>query len=86
MPKASTPPKLAISPQMKHAWRRYESGDVVVARREAKKVLEAPSAPGDPGQARDLLERTGVSKSALYYALLAATLILVLILLAVVRS
>lgn len=86
MPRTSTPPKVAISPQMKHAWRRYESGDVVVARREAKKVLEAPSAPGDAPQARDLLERTGVSKSALYYALLAATLILVLILIAWLRS
>ena len=86
MAKASTPPKVAISPQMKHAWKRYESGDVVVARREAEKVLEAPSAPGDAAQARDLIDRTKVSKTALYYSLLAATLILLLIVLALIRS
>ena len=71
---------------MKQAWRHYESGDVVVARREAKEILAGSSSPGDAAQAEDLLQRTRVSKIALYYALGAALVISLLIVLAVLRG
>jgi hypothetical protein len=86
MPRGATSTKAAISPRMKQAWRHYESGDVVVARREAKEILSASPSALDAAQAEDLLERTGVSKIALYYALGAALVISLLIVLAVLRG
>ena len=71
---------------MKQAWRRYESGDVVMARREAKAILAGSPSPADAAQAEDLWQRTRVSKTALYYALGAATVISLLIVLAVLRG
>jgi len=86
MPRGTTSAKSAISPRIKQAWRHYESGDVVVARREAKEVLAASASPADAAQAENLLQRTGVSKIALYYALGAALVISLLIVLAVLRG
>ena len=86
MPRGATSTKPAISPRMKQAWRHYESGDVVVARREAKEILARSPSPVDAAQAEDLLQRTRVPKTALYYALGAALVISLLIVLAVLRG
>ena len=86
MPRGATSTKPAISSRMKQAWRHYESGDVVVARREAMEILAGSPSPVDTAQAEDLLQRTGVSKTALYYALGATLVISLLIVLAVLRG
>ena len=86
MAKGASSSKVALSPQMKTAWRLYEAGDVVGARREATQVLARSPSPTDASQARDLIDRTGVPTSALYFALFALALVALMIVLAVARS
>ena len=71
---------------MKGAWKLLDAGDVVAARRAAKEVLAKGPAPEEEGEARDLLARTAFPKEGLILALAAATLIALLILVAVLRG
>lgn len=69
----------ATSSQMKEAWRLYNAGDVVSARREAMRILADSPSPVEAEQSKDLIERTKVPRFAWYLALVAAALILTMI-------
>lgn len=72
--------KASSGSRIKSAWRLYNAGDVVAARREAKAILvETPSA-ADAQQADELIERTRVPRFAWWVAAFAAGLILTMIL------
>jgi hypothetical protein len=73
-------------PDMKTAWKHYESGDVVTARREAAAVLQGQGDGGDKEQAADLLERTRFPKMGWILAATAAGLISIMLVLAIARS
>jgi Tfp pilus assembly protein PilF len=74
------------SARMALAWRLFDEGDKLLARREAKSVLaDSPSGP-DAEQARDLLARTAIPRIALFAGSGAAALIILLILLAIART
>lgn len=85
MAKGGQTPKDPASPEMRAAWQRLESGDVVSARREALRILSANPSPDDKAQAEELLRRTRTPPALYGFALLAAVLIALLILLAVSR-
>ncbi|XXF76710.1 molecular chaperone DnaJ [Myxococcaceae bacterium GXIMD 01537] len=85
MAKGGQTPKDPASPEMRAAWQRLEAGDVVSARREAERILSATPSPEDAAQAQELLRRTRTPTALYGFALLAAALIVVLILLAVYR-
>ncbi len=70
---------------MREAWRLLDAGDVLAARREASRLL-ATGTPEEQDEARELLQRTRFPKEALAVAAIAATLIALLILLAVLRG
>ncbi len=53
---------------MQGAWRHFESGDTVLARREAKKILASPPTEADAEQAKDLLSRTRIPPLAFIIA------------------
>lgn len=74
------------SPQMKQAWKHFESGDKLTARREAKAVLAGNPGEEDARQARELIDRTRLPPIALYTAAAAALIIVSLIVLAAVRG
>ena len=86
MRKGTTPSKSSLSPKLKQAFRQYEAGDVVAARRQARLVLLESPSPADAAQAQDLIDRTGTPRAAFYFALLAALAICSMIILAVLRS
>jgi len=71
---------------MREAWRLLDAGDVLAARREASRFLAQDAPPEERDEARELLERTRFPKQALAAAAIAATLIALLILLAVLRG
>jgi len=73
------PSKAASGSKLKNAWKLYNAGDVVAARREAKAVLADSPSAADGEQAKELIERTGVPRFAWYLAMLAAALILTMI-------
>ena len=69
------------SPAMKDAWRLFDSGDKVRARKKAQDVLAQPASDEDAQQARELLQRTQVPPLAWALAgavLLVATLLIVI--------
>lgn len=71
------------SGRMKEAWKLYNAGDVVSARREARRLMaESPDEP-DAEQARNLIERTEVPSFAWYLAVVAAALILAMIIIGI---
>ncbi len=72
-------PKAASSSRLKNAWKLYNAGDVVAARREADAVLADSPNPTDAEQAKELIERTGVPRIAWYLALMAAALVSIMI-------
>jgi hypothetical protein len=72
-------PKSASGSRLKNAWRLYNAGDVVAARREAKVVLADSPHPTDAEQAKELIERTRVPRVAWYLALMAAAVISIMI-------
>jgi len=76
----------AGTPAMREAWRLLESGDVKAARRSAQAVLAGTPTPEDTTEANDLLRRTGFPLEALKVAALAATLIVVLLIVAALRG
>jgi hypothetical protein len=71
---------------MDEAWRKYDLGDVVTARRLAKQVLAGSPSADIAGQANDLLQRTRTPVEAFYFAALAAVLIAVMVVLAIRSS
>ena len=73
------PSKAASGSKLKNAWKLYNAGDVVAARREAKAVLADSPSVEDAEQAKELIERTEVPRFAWYLAMLAAALILTMI-------
>jgi hypothetical protein len=85
MAKGGQTPKDPASPEMLAAWRRLDAGDVVSARREAQRILAANPSPEDRAQAEELLRRTRTPPALYGFALLAAVIIAVLVLLAVYR-
>jgi hypothetical protein len=74
------------SETLQAAWRAYDAGDVVAARRLATAVAIAPPSPAAEAEARDLLRRTDVAWPVLLFGAFAGLLMLALILIAVVRS
>lgn len=85
MAKGGQTPKDPASPEMRAAWQRLEAGDVVSARREAERILSHAPSPDDKAQAEELLRRTRTPPSLYAFALLAAVLIALLVLLAALR-
>jgi hypothetical protein len=74
------------SETLQAAWRAYDAGDVVAARRLAMGVSMAPPSPGVEAEARDLIRRTDVAWPVLIFGGFAGLLMVALILLAVLRS
>jgi len=72
-------PKTASGSRLKNAWKLYNAGDVVAARREANTVLADSPNPTDAEQAKDLIDRTRVPRFAWYLALMAAALVSIMI-------
>ncbi|MGA9526063.1 MAG: molecular chaperone DnaJ [Myxococcaceae bacterium] len=70
---------------MQGAWRHFESGDTVLARREAKKILASPPTEADAAQARELLARTQIPRLAFLIAVVVAFLATMLVLIARTR-
>jgi hypothetical protein len=85
MAKGGQTPKDPASPEMRAAWQQLDAGDVVSARREAQRILSASPSPDDKAQAEELLRRTRTPPALYGFALLAAVIIAVLVLLAVYR-
>jgi hypothetical protein len=81
---AATAPR--TSARMERAWRLFDEGDKLLARREAKAILGDSSSGPDAEEARELLERTQIPRVALIAAGAAAALVLLLILLAIART
>lgn len=79
-------PSGPVSARMHQAWRMFEEGDKLGARREAKDILAGTASEEETRQANDLLERTAIPKIAFITAAVAAVTIAVLILIAVVRT
>jgi hypothetical protein len=79
----------ASDPEPAEALRRAQqaltTGDVVTARRMARKALDSPREK-DTAEARDILSRTDVAWPLLAYGAVAALCFLLLVLVAVLRS
>jgi hypothetical protein len=78
--------KVASGPEMKAAWKLYDAGDKVAARREAQGVLRDSPPDAEKQQAADLLERTGFPKMGYVLAAVSAALILAMVVLALTRT
>lgn len=74
------------TPAMKEAWRLIDIGDVKAARRAAQSVLASGPSAEEATEAQDLLGRTAFPREALKVAALAATLIAVLLIVAILRG
>lgn len=85
MAKGGAAPKAPAS-GIKLALRTYEDGDVLSARRQAKKVLASTPSDDDRIAAADLIDRTRIPKVGFLLAGGAATVILLMILLVLVRG
>jgi hypothetical protein len=73
------PAKGTSGSRMKSAWKLFEAGDVVAARREAKAALADSPSEAETEQAKDLIDRTRAPKFAWYMALMAAALIITMV-------
>jgi len=71
---------------LQEAWRRYEAGDQVGARREARKVLDEKPADAVRAEAEALIARTGPPTWAWPYAAAAAVVLALMLALAIVRG
>jgi hypothetical protein len=87
MAKSAQPPRGAASPspRMREAWKHFEGGDKLAARREAEGVLRDNPSEVDAREARELLERTRTPPVAFLLAGVAAALIVGLVALALFR-
>lgn len=83
----STGAPAASSPELVQAWRQFEAGDVVSARRTAAGLLATGSlSDSDQASAEDLISRTQFPKWAFAFAAFAGGVIVLLIVLAITRS
>jgi hypothetical protein len=80
-----TPPVEKVSPALQGAWRFFESGDTVMARKEAKRILASPPSEADAAQARELLARTRIPGLAFIIAGAVVFLASMLVLIALTR-
>ncbi len=70
---------------MQAAWKLKDSGDVVAARREAERILADNPTPEDKTQAEELLRRSSTAPALYGFAILAAVLLVLLVVLAATR-
>ncbi|OJT27537.1 molecular chaperone DnaJ [Archangium sp. Cb G35] len=73
------------SPRMQAAWKLKDSGDVLSARREAERILADNPTPEDKAQAEELLRRASTAPALYGFAILAAVLLVLLVVLAATR-
>lgn len=73
------------SARMQKAWELFDGGDKVMARREVKQILASDPSPDELRESEELLERLKVPRVAFIFALAAATVMVVLIVLAILR-
>ena len=85
MAKGGQTPQEPVSPRMRAAWKLKDSGDVVAARREAERILADNPTPEDKAQAEELLRRASTAPALYGYAILAAVLLVLLVVLAAAR-
>ncbi|HTS82268.1 MAG TPA: hypothetical protein VMH40_16815 [Myxococcaceae bacterium] len=71
---------------LRQARKALDAGDVVIARRLAEKALAASPRENEATEARDILARTDVAWPLLVYGAVAAACLLLLVLVAVLRS
>jgi hypothetical protein len=76
------------SAAMNAAWERFDAGDIASARRLARELLGAATAPSphDAQEAKDLLERTRLPRQVLVIGAVALVLLVLLWLLASARG
>ncbi len=79
-----TPPQPG-SPETQAAWARKEAGDVAGARKEAERILAGNPSPPDRAEAEELLKRTSTPRGLYGFALLAAAIFVLLLVLALSR-
>jgi hypothetical protein len=85
MAKGGQTPKDPASPRMQAAWKFKDSGDVVAARREAERILADNPSPEDKAQAEELLRRANTPPVLYGFAILAAVILVLLVVLAAAR-
>jgi hypothetical protein len=71
---------------LRRAQQALTTGDVVAARRLARRVLDSSPREKDAAEAQDILSRTDVAWPLLAYGAVAALCFLLLVLVAVLRS
>ncbi|GHG64975.1 molecular chaperone DnaJ [Comamonas sp. JC664] len=85
MAKGGQTPPAPGSAEVQGAWARQEAGDVAGARRDAERILAGTPTPEDRAEAEELLRRTATPRALYGYALLGATVFVLLLVLAIVR-
>lgn len=81
---SSAVPK-SSSARMQKAWELFDGGDKVMARREVKQILASDPSADEVRESEDLLERLKTPRVAFIFALAAATIMVMLIVLAILR-
>ncbi|HEY8206462.1 MAG TPA: molecular chaperone DnaJ [Myxococcaceae bacterium] len=71
---------------LQEAWKRYEAGDHVGARREAQGVLDGQPSDAERAEAQALIARTGPPTWTWPYAAAAAVLLALMLALAITRG
>jgi hypothetical protein len=71
---------------LEEAWKRYEAGDQIGARREAQRVLAAQPGDADRAEAEALIARTRPPTWAWPYAAAAAVVLALMLALAIARG
>ena len=74
------------SGRMDAAWKLYDAGDVVAARREAQRILSDNPSEAEQAEAKDLVSRSGFPREGIYLAAAAAVLLVLFIILGIVRG
>ncbi|QDE70744.1 MULTISPECIES: molecular chaperone DnaJ [Myxococcus] len=85
MAKGGQTPPAPGSAEAHAAWARKEAGDVAGARRDAERILAGSPSAEDRAEAEELLRRTATPRALYGFALLAATVFVLLLVLAIVR-
>jgi hypothetical protein len=73
------------SAEVRAAWARKEAGDVAGARHDAWRILAGNPSPEDRAEAEELLRRTSTPRNLYGFALLAAAVFVLLLVLALAR-
>ncbi|AEI65296.1 hypothetical protein [Corallococcus macrosporus] len=85
MAKGGQTPPAPGSAEVQAAWARKEAGDVAGARRDAERILAGSPSAEDRAEAEALLRRTTTPRALYGFALLAAIVFVLLLVLAIVR-